>query len=65
LVAEIDWQPNITADTVVPEDESSDEDIGPGDTVIELRPDNDGSLIPYLCAEGAADPPSTADPDEE
>jgi hypothetical protein len=36
LVAEIDWQPVITADTVVPEDESSDEDIGPGDTFIEL-----------------------------
>jgi hypothetical protein len=37
----------------------------PADTVIELRPDNDGSLIPYLYTEGAADPPSTADPDEE
>lgn len=36
MVAEIDWQPVITADTVVPEDESSDEDIGPGDTVIGL-----------------------------
>src|SRR5487761_1100184 len=49
-VAEIDWRPGNRTGTVVPEehpDDPDDEDIESGDTVIELRPDNDGTPLPY------------------
>ena len=47
-VAEIDWQPDGTGGTSVPEEHPGDEDIEPGDTLIELRPDDDGNLVPHL-----------------
>ena len=37
----------------------------PGDTVIELRPDDHGTLIPHLYTQTAAEPPPTVDPDGE
>ena len=64
-VAEIDWQPGNRAGTAVPEEQPDEEDIEPGDTVIELRPDDDGTLVPYIYTQGAAEPPSTADADSE
>jgi hypothetical protein len=59
-VAELDWQPAITASPLVPEDELGDEDIEPepGDTVIELRPDDNGTLVPYIYTHPAAEPPA-------
>jgi len=63
-VAEIDW-PGNRAETPVPEDQPDDEDIEPGDTVIELRPDDHGTLIPHLYTQTAAEPPPTVDPDGE
>jgi hypothetical protein len=64
-VAEIDWQPGHRPGTPVPEDQPDDEDIAPGDTVIELRSDDHGTLIPYLYTQTAAGPPPTTDPDGE
>jgi hypothetical protein len=64
-VAEIDWQPGNSAGTVVPEEQPGDEDIEPGDTVIELRPDDDGNLVPHLYTQSDAKPPPAAGPDGE